>query len=45
MTGSWVVWDLVREVKDGTLSTRLLRPIHPLVAYSAENLAASRSAR
>jgi ABC-2 type transport system permease protein len=40
MTGSWVVWELVREIREGTLSLKLLRPMHPLAAYSAESLAA-----
>jgi ABC-2 type transport system permease protein len=40
MTGVWVVWEMVREIKEGTLALRLLRPLHPLWAYSAESLAA-----
>ena len=40
MTGCWVVWELTFEIRQGTLGMRLLRPIHPLLAYSAENLAA-----
>jgi len=40
LTGSWVVWELIQEIKSGTLATRLLKPIHPLIAYSAENIAA-----
>src|SRR6202034_253735 len=40
LTGSWIVWEMNQEIRSGTLSQRLLRPIHPLVAYSAENLAA-----
>ena len=40
LTGSWLVWALNMEIKSGTLSQRLLRPIHPLVSYSAENLSA-----
>ena len=40
VTGSWVVWEMTMEIKQGTLALRLLRPIHPLLAYSAENLAA-----
>jgi len=39
-TGSWVVWDINMEVRQGTLQKRLLRPIHPLLTYLAENLAA-----
>lgn len=40
LTGSWVVWDLVYEIRQGELAMRLLRPIHPFVSYAAENLAA-----
>jgi ABC-2 type transport system permease protein len=40
MTGVWVVWEMVREIREGTLALRLLRPIHPLLAYTAESLAA-----
>ena len=40
LSGSWVVWELTMEIRQGTLALRLLRPIHPLFAYSAENLAA-----
>jgi ABC-2 type transport system permease protein len=40
LSGSWVVWELTMEIRQGVLAMRLLRPLHPLVAYSAENLAA-----
>ncbi|WP_437965859.1 ABC-2 family transporter protein [Sorangium sp. So ce260] len=40
MTGSWLVWEMNMEIKSGALSQRLLKPIHPLVAYAADNLAA-----
>jgi ABC-2 type transport system permease protein len=40
LTGCWVVWEMTMEIRQGTLAMRLLRPVHPLVAYSAENLAA-----
>jgi len=40
MTGAWVAWEMVQEIKEGTLGLRLLRPIHPLASYSAESLAA-----
>lgn len=39
LTGTWVVWLLVDEIRRGTLSQRLVRPVHPLLAYSADNLA------
>jgi ABC-2 type transport system permease protein len=39
-TGAWVVWEMNTEVRLGTLQTRLLRPLHPLLAYLLENIAA-----
>jgi ABC-2 type transport system permease protein len=39
-TGAWVIWELNAEVRLGTLQTRLLRPIHPLLAHLVENVAA-----
>jgi ABC-2 type transport system permease protein len=40
MTGAWVIWELNFEIRNGTLAFRLLRPVHPLVAYAVENVAA-----
>jgi ABC-2 type transport system permease protein len=40
MTGAWVIWELNFEIRQGTLAFRLLRPVHPLVAYACENIAA-----
>ena len=40
LTGTWVVWEMNMEIKDGTLSQRLLRPIHPFLVYAADNLGA-----
>jgi len=40
LTGSWLVWELNQDIRSGMLSRRLLRPIHPLIGYSATNLAA-----
>ena len=40
LTGSWIVWEMNHEIRTGALAQRLLKPVHPLVAYSAENLAA-----
>ncbi len=40
MTGAWVIWEVNFEIRQGTLASRLLRPIHPLVAYAAENVGA-----
>jgi ABC-2 type transport system permease protein len=39
-TGSFVSRRINLEIRDGTLATRLLRPVHPLVAYTAESVAA-----
>lgn len=40
LTGAWVIWELNYEIRQGTLAFRLLRPVHPLLAYAAENLSA-----
>jgi ABC-2 type transport system permease protein len=40
MTGAWVIWEMNEEIRQGTLAFRLLRPVHPLVAYACENVAA-----
>ncbi|AUX46733.1 ABC transporter permease [Sorangium cellulosum] len=40
LTGSWLVWEMNMDIKSGALSQRLLKPIHPLVSYAADNLAA-----
>jgi ABC-2 type transport system permease protein len=40
VTTSWVVWQMNEEIRLGTLSMRLLRPIHPFISYSAEHLSA-----
>lgn len=40
VTGSWVVWQMNQEIRMGTLSMRLLRPLHPFVAYATEHVAA-----
>ncbi len=40
MTGAWVVWELTMEIRQGVFALRLLRPIHPLWQWSADNLAA-----
>ncbi len=39
MTGSWAAWQLGHDIRQGTLAPRLLRPVHPLLSYVAENLA------
>jgi ABC-2 type transport system permease protein len=40
LTGAWVVWELNFEIRQGTLAFKLLRPIHPLVGYACQNVAA-----
>jgi ABC-2 type transport system permease protein len=40
LTSTWMVWELTMDIRQGRLATRLLRPLHPLLAYSAEHLAA-----
>lgn len=40
LTSSWMVWELTMDIRQGTLAMRLLRPLHPLLAYAAEHLAA-----
>lgn len=39
VVGAWAAWTINYEVRTGALSQRLLRPIHPLFAYAAENVA------
>jgi len=39
LTGSWAVWLMNMEIRDGTLAQRMLRPIHPLVTYAVTALA------
>jgi len=40
LTGSWVAWEMNYEIRHGTLARRLLRPIHPMLMYAVQNLAA-----
>jgi ABC-2 type transport system permease protein len=40
LTGSWAAWEMSMDVRQGTLSMRLLRPVHPLFTYAVENVAA-----
>jgi ABC-2 type transport system permease protein len=39
-TGAWVIWEMNFEIRQGTLGFRLLRPVHPIVAYACENVGA-----
>ncbi len=40
MTAAWASWSFNYEVRSGSMSMRLLRPIHPLWTYAAENISA-----
>lgn len=40
LTGAWVVWEMTQEIRLGTFTLRLLRPIHPFITYASDNLAA-----
>ena len=39
LTGVWVAWDMSRDIREGAISLRLLKPLHPLWAYAIDNLA------
>jgi ABC-2 type transport system permease protein len=39
ISGSWVAWEIEGDVRSGTLSVRLLRPIHPLWSYLCSSTA------
>jgi len=39
-TSNWMAWQMSMEIRDGTLSAKLLRPIHPLYAYAADHISA-----
>jgi ABC-2 type transport system permease protein len=39
LTGAWVFYQMNFEIRNGSLSMRLLRPVHPLFAYTADGLA------
>lgn len=40
LTSSWLLWELNQEIRTGTLSMKLLRPMHPLWVYAADMIAA-----
>jgi ABC-2 type transport system permease protein len=40
MTGNWVAWQMSEEIRMGVLSMRMLRPIHPFIAYACSHAAA-----
>lgn len=39
LTGTWAAWQMNFEIRQGTLSMKLLRPVHVLLTYATENLA------
>jgi ABC-2 type transport system permease protein len=39
VVGAWVSWTINFEVRTGALNQRLLRPLHPMWSYAAENVA------
>ena len=38
LVSSWASWEMNWEVRQGTLAMRLLRPLHPVLAYAALRL-------
>jgi ABC-2 type transport system permease protein len=40
LTGNWVAWQISEEVRMGAMSMRLLRPLHPFIAYAVSHVAA-----
>ncbi|HEV8321318.1 MAG TPA: ABC-2 family transporter protein [Myxococcota bacterium] len=40
LTSSWLVWEMNEQIRSGSLSPALLKPMHPLVLPAAENIAA-----
>jgi ABC-2 type transport system permease protein len=38
LTFTWIAWDFEADVRSGTLSAKLLRPIDPIHVYIADNL-------
>ena len=40
LTGNWVAWQISEEVRSGAMAMRLLRPVHPFLAYAASHVAA-----
>ena len=40
LTGSWVAWQISEEIRMGSMSMRLLRPLHPFIALAASHIAA-----
>jgi ABC-2 type transport system permease protein len=39
LVAAWAAWEINFEVRQGTLALRLLRPLHPVIAFATSNLA------
>lgn len=39
LVSSWASWEINFEVRQGLLSMRLLKPIHPIITFAVQNLA------
>ena len=40
LTGNWVAWQMMEEIRMGLMAMRLLRPMHPFIGYAASHVAA-----
>ena len=40
LTGTWIAWEMNQEVRQGSIASRLLRPVPPILHYAAETLSA-----
>lgn len=40
LTSTWVSWQITEEIRAGTMAIRLLRPVHPFIAFTASHAAA-----
>ena len=40
LTGAWIAWEMNYEIRQGTIASRLLRPLPPILHYATETLAA-----
>ncbi len=40
LIAAWAAWEINWEVRGGLLAMRLLRPMHPIISYAAQNVAA-----
>ena len=39
LVAAWAAWEMNFEIRQGTLALRLLRPVHPIIAFATSNLA------